>query len=273
MSCPCITIVTILVLCVTNVNTLLKPLDSKELGPCDYNTTQANPIGPSEHDTTQANPSNWRNKKFVTKRKPAVNHDMLLERYRVSNVIVEGIARVDENENLTKIVEDIGHKLGFNSSYTAKVVADVHRAKLKYQNKPEPIIIRLINPATRVKWVNAFRGRKLWRENWTLNEHLTKSKQDLFIKTSDWGKRHGYKFAWVQECKVFLRKNETSKILIVHNLAHLKRILRKDKLIEKARKNQTILNSRTNPKLNQSSTASEKNPLRKHKLRENAHKN
>lgn len=48
-----------------------------------------------------------------------------------------------------------------------------------------------------------------------VNEQMTLAYKDLFFKTRNAVKEVGYKFIWFKNNKIFVRKNEGSKVIII----------------------------------------------------------
>ncbi|KAL1454436.1 hypothetical protein WDU94_010692 [Cyamophila willieti] len=157
------------------------------------------------------------------------------QRSRMINVIVNGIPQ-KKNEDMMKLVEMIGQKLGINDPLHD--VQRAHRVNSTNKNKPKPIVIRLLNTKTRDRWTAAYRQRKLWNEKWYVNEHLTKTNQDLLYKTKEWAKKNNYKFVWTRDCKVHLRKDENSRVFAVNNLEHLESIQKVKKPVKTPKPNE-----------------------------------
>ncbi|XP_026678951.1 uncharacterized protein LOC113467137 [Diaphorina citri] len=146
----------------------------------------------------------------------------LEQRSRMINITINGIQQKG-NENVLKIVEEIGRKLGF-----VKPLEDVqaaHRVNSMNKKKPKPIIVRLLNTKTRDKWTAAYRQKKLWHENFYINEHLTRRNQELLYQTKQLARKKNYRYVWTHDCKILIRKNENSKAYAIKNLDQLENIL------------------------------------------------
>lgn len=148
----------------------------------------------------------------------------LQQRARLINVLVNGIPEKGRREDIMKIVENIGHKLGIADPLNQ--VQRAHRVNSTSKNQPhKPIVIRLLNTRTRDNWTAAYRRKKLWKEQWYMSEHLTRTNQDLLYKTKLWAKENNFKFVWTRGCKTRLRKDEHSRIYTINNLEQLQDIL------------------------------------------------
>jgi hypothetical protein len=52
-------------------------------------------------------------------------------------------------------------------------------------------------------------------------EHLTPKAQNLLTEAKRFSKQHNYKFCWVKNAKIYLRKNEESRHIFINNLSDL----------------------------------------------------
>jgi hypothetical protein len=57
--------------------------------------------------------------------------------------------------------------------------------------------------------------------NVLLMEHLTPKAQNLLAEAKRFSKQHNFKFCWVKNAKIYLRKNEESRHIFVNNLSDL----------------------------------------------------
>ncbi|KAL1447583.1 hypothetical protein WDU94_009839 [Cyamophila willieti] len=148
-------------------------------------------------------------------------HDMQ-QRQRLINVIVDGIP-VTKNENVYNIIKELGTKLGIQDPLNDVQVC--HRVNTTNKSKPKPIVVRMLNTKTRDKWTVAYRAKKLWTEKIYVNEHLTARNQRILKETKKAAKVKKFKFVWVKDCKIFVRKDETSKIFNVRCLRDVEQVL------------------------------------------------
>uniref|UniRef100_A0A8D8Z569 FP protein C-terminal domain-containing protein n=1 Tax=Cacopsylla melanoneura TaxID=428564 RepID=A0A8D8Z569_9HEMI len=151
--------------------------------------------------------------------------DELAQRSRMNNIIINGI-RQEKNEDIYKVVEGIGLKLGIADPL--KDVQVAHRVGTTREDKVKPIVVRLPNTSTRDKWTSAFRKKQFYKEKWYVNEHLTKRNQSLLSKSKDFKKANNFKFVWVKDCKVLIRKDEKARIYAIRCEQDLERIINPD---------------------------------------------
>lgn len=148
----------------------------------------------------------------------------LQQRSRLNNIIINGIPEA-RGEDVTKLVENLGDKMKIPNAASHIQVA--HRVKSMNESKTKPIVVRLLNTKTRDIWTKAFREQKLWHQKIYVNEHLTKRNQDLHRMTKAMKEKYQYKYVWVRDCKIFVRKNETARVYVVRNEKDLERIFGK----------------------------------------------
>lgn len=165
------------------------------------------------------------NKNLKKELKKAWNDiDDLQQRSRLNNIIINGIPEA-KNEDVYKLVENIGLKL--NICDPASHIQVAHRVKTTIKEKSKPIVVRLLNTKTRDVWTAAYRQKKMWEQKIYLNEHLTRKNQNLLKKTKTIQKEHGFKFVWVRDCKIFIRKNESSRVFVIRSEEDFDRVLGK----------------------------------------------
>ncbi|XP_050065559.1 uncharacterized protein LOC126554543 [Aphis gossypii] len=162
-----------------------------------------------------------------------------LERRMINNEIV--IDGVPENklENCYEIVKNIGTQL--NIKITDPMINDCHRVGRTQNNLTRRIVVGFTSHQDKVKILDS---RKIIRNLSTKNigmepevsiyirENLTSKSSFLFKQARDFRNQYNYKFVWTKNGQIFLRKNESEKIInvaneeVIHNLksnsTHLK---------------------------------------------------
>ncbi|KAL1452920.1 hypothetical protein WDU94_007104 [Cyamophila willieti] len=146
------------------------------------------------------------------------------QRDRLKNIIISGtgIRRVYKNESILRSVEEIGYRLGIKHPLN-----DVIRAKRVYlpDKSKGCMVIQMKSTLLRDKWLIKYRAKKLWHENWYMNDHLTKTNMDLLLLSKVLAKQHNWMYVWTKACKIFIRRNQTSRIYNVNCPDHLYSIL------------------------------------------------
>uniref|UniRef100_A0A8D9EVI4 FP protein C-terminal domain-containing protein n=1 Tax=Cacopsylla melanoneura TaxID=428564 RepID=A0A8D9EVI4_9HEMI len=143
---------------------------------------------------------------------------------RLKNVIVSGIVirRVHQDESLMRSVEQIGRKLGIK--YPLLDVQMARRIFLPDKTKGA-IVIQLKSTLIKENWILKYRKGGFWRENWYMNEHLTKQNFNLFKLTKIMARNQRWNYVWTRFCRIYMRKNEGTKIYQVTSPENLYSIL------------------------------------------------
>jgi regulator of replication initiation timing len=125
------------------------------------------------------------------------------------------------NEDCGKIVETISKTLGEITS-----VEYAYRTRSKIQNKPGKIVAVLYSNNSKKTLMDLARNKKLkakdihteWsNEGIYLNNVLTQTNSNLFYKTRMYAKKYNYKYVWFRDCKIFMRKDEKNKIIVIED--------------------------------------------------------
>lgn len=145
---------------------------------------------------------------------------------RLNNVEITGVP-LRSGENLRTIFHNICTKVGF--ALDQSDIDCIHRIRVfsteaKQQNlRPPSIIVRFTRRARRDELLAAARARRGITTadagldgpsiNVYLNEHLTPANKLLLKRAREVKSELNYAYVWVKECKIFLRKNDTSRVI------------------------------------------------------------
>ncbi|XP_031338839.1 uncharacterized protein LOC116167585 [Photinus pyralis] len=150
-----------------------------------------------------------------------------LEQYsRVNCVEINGIPE-SKNEDVLNIVKSVGTALEINVSDGD--VDACHRLGTKQEGRIRGIIVKFVRRATKEEFL---RKRKIKRNLNTsdigstnypadvvyINESLSPVRRKVLAAARSVKRDHGYKFVWVKNGKIFLRKNEGDKVIVLTNL-------------------------------------------------------
>lgn len=140
------------------------------------------------------------------------------QRERVNNIEIRGVP-VKKSENLFQLVEKIGEAIGH--PVLPSQINFVTRSRSAAEVKP--IIVGFLCRYTKENFVASSRTRKnLTAEDLGfsgvsarvyVNDHLTRDNKQLLTKTKKVALDHNHKYIWVQNCKILVRKNDTSPII------------------------------------------------------------
>lgn len=142
--------------------------------------------------------------------------------HRANNIEIHDIPE-KSNENLSEVISKIGAFLGCPLDKNA--IDSVFRVQTLNPNKPKNIVVKFTSKTSRDLFLtNAKhmrrnekfnRGFKLegLAEKFFINEHLSSATKVLLKETKETAKRNSYKFVWVQNGNILVRKNEASKLI------------------------------------------------------------
>lgn len=161
--------------------------------------------------------------------------DRLEQSARVNNVEIQGI---DEkpSENLLDVVQKIGDYIDFN--VVPEKVQHIHRIQSKNpKNKTKSIILQFSNRKYKEDFLAAAKRKRMRRddgsprmqiaglsEGFYINEHLTLSNKILFRETRTVAKNKQYKYTWVKDGMIFVRRDDTSRIIHIKSIDVLKNL-------------------------------------------------
>lgn len=135
-----------------------------------------------------------------------------------NNVEILGVQE-EKNENCVEILNNIASKLNVSLS-----VCSAYRTFSSQSNKHRKIVAILDSKEHKYKLITEARKLKLnahnlnteWAsENIYINEQMTQSNKYIFFKARAAARELGYKFIWFKNSKIFVKKDETSKALLI----------------------------------------------------------
>lgn len=155
---------------------------------------------------------------------------------RKSNIEIQGVHEMD-GENIFNIVENIASSIG--CPVTPSVIDKAHRvASFSDKKKHKNIIVKFTTHHLRDNFIAAYHtakkkqtgpykpGLKLdsFNDPIFVNEHLTKIKRSLLKKARDICKERGYRYCWVRDAVIKVRKNNDTKPVIINSILDLDKI-------------------------------------------------
>jgi hypothetical protein len=149
----------------------------------------------------------------------------IMERRLIANdVVIDGIPE-NKLENCAELVQQIGKELKINIDKT--LINDCHRIGpirngehprrilvtfMSQQEKVQILKARQINRNFSTKYINIQPDKPIY-----IRENLTSKGNKMFKEARDLRKQLNYQFVWTKNGIVFLRKNETDKIIRIDN--------------------------------------------------------
>ncbi|CAH0724909.1 unnamed protein product, partial [Brenthis ino] len=152
---------------------------------------------------------------------------------RRSNIEICGIPE-KKNENLFEVIEHISEhvKFSFNKS-DIDFIPRVAPSNKDFK-KPKPIIVRFLSRYNKDDFLSKTKQLKSLKacdlgfpSSQSLiffNDHLTSLNKSLLRQVKIKAKDNNYRFVWVKNCSIMVRKSESSPILHINNTADLFKI-------------------------------------------------
>lgn len=149
---------------------------------------------------------------------------------RINNIEIKGIP-IKKNENLFELVCKIGELVG--QPIMKSDINFITRARSTTQ--PKPIIVGFLGRYLKENVVASARARKpsLVAEDLGftgcstkiyINDHLTRENKQLLTSTKKAALEKNYRYVWVQNCRILIRKNDTSPIVAIYSDTDLSKI-------------------------------------------------
>lgn len=151
-----------------------------------------------------------------------------LEQYsRIKNLQLDGLPKAND-EDLEAMVIEIGNKIGM--AIKSDEIDAIHRIPTRSTTNEEPVIVQF---TTRKIRDNFLKKTKETRINTTdikisgpqksvfINEHLAPKRKQLLMQAKIKKNEKNYKFLWTKGGKIFVRKNETSRVIPIRSLDDL----------------------------------------------------
>ncbi|KAL4702319.1 hypothetical protein ACJJTC_006925 [Scirpophaga incertulas] len=152
------------------------------------------------------------------------------QRSRLNNVEVKGVP-LKPGENLFSIAEALTKAVGY--SFPKTQINYIVRVPI-HNSKEKLIIITFINRYIKEEFLGAARAKKILtaddigfrgnRQIAFVNDHLIPESKNLLTKTKAVAKEKNYSYVWVKHCKIHVRKNDTSRVVIVSTVNDLNKI-------------------------------------------------
>lgn len=133
-------------------------------------------------------------------------------RGRRQNLEIHGIP-AEANEDLLEKINDVAKNLDQPELSDADVIA-VHRVRGKPDKVPG-IVVRFARQSVRDKWLDC--RRKLRRSETAVHimENLTKQNKTLLWLVKEWAKSSQYQYTWHRDGKIFVRKRDGERAIVV----------------------------------------------------------
>lgn len=154
-----------------------------------------------------------------------VNRVNTLEQKAFDNFIeIVGVPET-KDENIVETVKTIITKLGVETT-----VNRAFRVPSKIMNNPRKLVAELSTRLCSINTITNSRKTKpkgnMFHEKWGMepiyvNHYLTIFNRNLFFKTKAFARQAGFKFVWFKDSKIFIKKNEDQKAILIENESSL----------------------------------------------------
>lgn len=139
----------------------------------------------------------------------------LEQREKESNVEIFGLEKRN-SEVIIEVVKNMAHQLSLNPTDIVDAVRVGKESENK--NKPQPVIVTMINKQTRNKWIakrkTVITNNMIYNNDSSkriyINEDLPKYKRQLLWEAKDQLKSK-YTYIWVQDSNILIRKDSNEK--------------------------------------------------------------
>lgn len=138
------------------------------------------------------------------------------QRSRMNNIEIKGVPQ-HSSENLYSILDKIGDKI--QCRIPKEQISYIARVPMRNDSRNKNIICSVVNSYLKQNFISAARKFKnltvgdigiQGNNRLFINDHLTIDNKLLLNKTKILAKERGFDYVWVQDCKIFVRKNQTS---------------------------------------------------------------
>lgn len=159
---------------------------------------------------------------------PSANDDSLCDIFE-SIVSKLGISiNINDITHITRLKPKIRKDLNVNSNVAAGASnGDIHSTNAnKKLSTYDPIIVELCSKEIRNKIIKLYRNLdKFYIDNEKssqilIYEYLCPRYRHLYYKAKLFAKENGYKFLWVKNGEIFLRRNEESKVITINRFTN-----------------------------------------------------
>lgn len=148
------------------------------------------------------------------------------------NLEIVGIPEV-KDESLPKLVIKVAEYASLSLQPGDIEFAHRVRAKRPTSGKPRAIIVRFKERIVKDSFLSATRKKNGFKTNVIgmdgdssvyVNEHLTINNKQLLSKCKVKTKEHNFKYVWTKNCRIYVRKNDTSPYILISKETDLHQI-------------------------------------------------
>lgn len=155
-------------------------------------------------------------------------HD--LEQEQLNKTIDIVGVKVNETNDCINILNEVATKINVEN-FSAKVIDDLYYIPNRKEEGRGKIVVKFLTKISIEQWLskrknlNNTSARDMSPNGRIfINESLSKFYSDLFWKTKSTCKEKGYKFVWVKNGKIFIKKGESSAVTRIKSEKDITRI-------------------------------------------------
>ncbi|XP_075988998.1 uncharacterized protein LOC142984975 [Anticarsia gemmatalis] len=148
------------------------------------------------------------------------------------NIEIAGLLQNNDQENIKEVIKDVAVKLKLNPEdvESAERLRSPNKPKMGV-DRPRPVVVKLKSKQARDEWLQKRKVKlnngDVYRNNNNtpiyINEDLTTTMRFLFWETRSQLKNN-YKFIWIQNSNILVKKSENGKIVRIKNEDDIKRL-------------------------------------------------
>ncbi|KAJ2937558.1 hypothetical protein O0L34_g18642 [Tuta absoluta] len=151
---------------------------------------------------------------------------------RILNLEISGIPEM-RNENLPDLVKKIAHYAGVELSLDDIGHVTRVQPRVKQPGRPKSIVAKLKKRIHKDNILAGLRkkepttldiGMSTESKRFYVSEHMTVDNKILYKKCRAAAKANGYEFTWIKNCRIFVRKNETSPHILIRHETDINKI-------------------------------------------------
>jgi hypothetical protein len=141
---------------------------------------------------------------------------------RLNTVEIHGVPQ-EENENVMEVVKKLG--VALDMPITEEMVDACHRLRRKQGDGRAPgIVVKFVRRLDRQKLIEKRKVKRTLNTGHIgysdstpiyINESLTYIRRKLLATAREMRKEKGYRFIWIKEGKIFVRKEENSPVIVL----------------------------------------------------------
>lgn len=148
-----------------------------------------------------------------------------------NSVEIVGLPLIQDEKLIKNAVMSLV-KVGLKYSCDNDAIVDCFRVKNNISNKPGKVIVRFKNSDTKSDILSASRKTKLSSKIIDnsdnviyINQRITKFKRDLFVKAKEIKLKLKYKYLWMRDATIMMRKLDGGRINYINSLADLGKLV------------------------------------------------